>query len=117
MATAHTLTQTDHSSSVDSKRLGWLIWSLGALFYGYEYFLQVSPSVMVPDLMRSFHIGGAALGNLTAFYFYAYASMQIPAGLLLDRLGPRRLLTIAVLLCASGAFIFGSAHSLPVACM
>ncbi len=114
---AQTLTQTDRCTTVNTIKLGWLYWILGALFYCYEYFLQVSPSVMVPDLMRSFHIGGAALGNLTAFYFYAYASMQVPAGILLDRLGPRRLLTIAVLFCAVGAVIFGNAHSFPVGCL
>lgn len=73
--------------------LPWLIWCIAALFYFYEFFLQVSPNVMVPELMSSFHVTAASLGNLAAFYFYAYAIMQIPAGVLLDFFGPRRFST------------------------
>ena len=95
----------------------WLMWGLGALFYCFEFFLQVSPSVMVPDLMRSFAVSGEQLGMLASLYFYAYASMQIPAGMLLDRLGARRLLSIAILLCSAGALIFGSSYHFAIACI
>lgn len=83
------------------------MWILCALFYGYQYFLQVSPSVMVHDLMRSFNINAVLLGNLAASYFYAYALMQVPVGLILDRFGARFPLTIAAFLCAAGCFLFG----------
>ena len=56
--------------------------------------MRVAPSVMVEELMRDFAVGAAVLGNLSAAYFYGYAGMQIPVGLLLDRFGPRRLITI-----------------------
>lgn len=95
----------------------WIIWSLGTLFFGYEFLLQVSPSVMVPDLMAAFNVNAVQLGNLSAFYLYGYALMQIPVGILLDRFGARRLLTGAALLCAFGAFFFGSAESFVVACI
>jgi MFS family permease len=100
---------------VNNKFKPWIMWGLGALFFAYEFLLQVSPSVMVHDLMRAFSVNAAQLGNLSAFYLYAYALMQIPVGMLLDRFGTRRLLTFASLLCAIGAFIFGSASSFPVA--
>lgn len=93
----------------------WLIWALGALFYFYEFALQSSPSVMVPELMQAFHVNSTQLGNLSAFYFYAYAAMQIPVGLLLDRFGPHLLLTLACLVCAIGAFAFAQTNSLGVA--
>ncbi len=92
--------------------LPWVMWGLAALFYAYEFFLQVSPSVMVPDLMHTFNVDAGTLGNLVALYFYAYASMQIPAGVFLDILGPRKLLTSASFVCLLGAIIFGSAHFL-----
>jgi len=92
--------------------LPWIIWGLAALFYAYEFFLQVSPSVMVPDLMHTFRLDAASLGNLTALYFYSYAIMQIPAGVFLDVLGPRRLLTIAISVCVIGALFFGFAEHL-----
>ncbi|MCW5730767.1 MAG: MFS transporter [Alphaproteobacteria bacterium] len=93
----------------------WAAWALGSLFFCYGFFHRVSPSVMVEDLMRDFAVGGAILGNLSAFYFYAYASLQIPVGLLLDRHGPRRLLTGAALLCAGGSLVFALAPGLGTA--
>ena len=68
--------------------LPWLMWSLGALFFCYAFFQRVAPSVLVGDLMRDFGVGAAVLGNLSAFYFYAYAGMQLPLGVLVDTWGP-----------------------------
>ena len=93
-------------------RLAWLMWGLGALFYAYGFFQRVAPSVMVEDLMRDFAIGGATLGSLSAAYFYAYALVQVPVGMLLDRFGPRSLLTGAALLAAGGGLAFALAGSL-----
>ena len=53
---------------------------------------------MVDELMRDFAVGGAVLGNLSAFYYYAYAGLQIPVGVLMDRIGPRRLVSLALAL-------------------
>ncbi len=97
------------------KHLPWLMWSLGALFFCYEFMLQVSPSVMVNQLMKTFNVNAAQLGNLSAFYLYAYTFMQIPVGLLLDRFGVRRLMTLAALVCALGALLFASAPTFLVA--
>ena len=98
-----------------TKFMPWIMWSLGAVFFGYEFLLQVSPSVMVNDLMREFSVNATALGNLSAFYLYAYSIMQIPVGILLDRLGTRRLLTLACATCAIGALVFASAKSFYIA--
>ncbi len=90
----------------------WTIWLLSALFMFYKYAIEVSPSVMAPTLMKAFHTSGVELGNLAATYFYAYLLLQIPAGLLLDRFGPRKTTTIAIAICALGSFIFASADTL-----
>ncbi len=74
--------------------------------------MRVAPSVMVEELMRDFAVGAAVLGNLSAAYFYGYAGMQIPVGLLLDRFGPRRLITISSLVCAGGCVLFATGDSL-----
>jgi MFS family permease len=89
--------------------LGWLT---GAMFFFYAWVLRVAPSVMVEELMRDFAVGAAVLGNLSAAYFYGYAGMQIPVGLLLDRFGPRRLMTAAALVCAGGCVLFAMGESL-----
>lgn len=88
---------------------------LAALFYLYEFILQVSPSVMTHELMQDLGINAAKLGVVAAFYYYAYTLMQFPAGLLYDRFGPRRLITIAVLICAVGALLFSVTHSVALA--
>jgi sugar phosphate permease len=93
----------------------WAICGIGALFYIYEYLLRVAPSVMTADLMLSFHIGAAALGNLAAFYYYIYTPMQLVVGLLMDRYGPRRLFTLAGLACGMGTYLFASTTNLAVA--
>lgn len=73
---------------------------LGTLFFGYAFAQRVAPSVMTAELMRDLSVGGAALGSLSAFYFYAYAGIQLPVGVLIDRFGPRKLLSAALILCA-----------------
>ena len=65
--------------------------------------------------MRDFAVGGAVLGHLSAAYFYGYAGMQIPVGVLLDRFGPRRLMTLAALVCAGGCVLFALSSSLAAA--
>lgn len=92
-----------------------LVWGLAAFFYFYEIMLLVSPSVMLDDLTLAFKTSAEGLGSLAACYYYAYALMQIPVGLLMDKYGPRRLLTIASLLCAIGCVIFGFAPVLWIA--
>lgn len=91
------------------------VWGLAVAFYFYELMLLVSPSVMLNDLAQAFETSAEQLGTLAAYYYYAYALMQIPVGLLMDRFGPRKLLTIAALLCAIGSMIFGLAPTLVIA--
>jgi MFS family permease len=88
------------------------VWFLSALFFFYAFFQRVAPSVMVEDLMRDFAVGAAVLGNLSAFYFYAYASMQLPVGMAVDAWGARRVLTVAAVACGVGSLIFATADSL-----
>ncbi len=92
--------------------LGWLTC---AMFFFYAWILRVAPSVMVEELMRDFAVGAGVLGHLSAAYFYGYAGMQIPVGLMIDRFGPRRLTTIAAAICAVGCVLFAYAASLTIA--
>lgn len=93
----------------------WFVFVLSSSFLFYKYLLQVSPTVMAPELMRTFSLTGESLGNLAAFYFYAYLCMQLPAGLLLDHFSPKRLVASAIAVCALGALLFAKAESLGIA--
>lgn len=86
--------------------VAWLICALGAVFYSYEYFLRISPSVMEHALREHFNLSATGFGLLSAFYYYAYVPMQLPVGILMDRFGPRRLLTAACVICVVGTFMF-----------
>lgn len=94
---------------------GWIICTLAAIFYCYEYLLRMEPSVMVTELMHEFQANATELGTLSAFYYFIYTPMQIIVGLLSDLYGPRKILTLAIIACAIGSYIFGIAHTLPVA--
>lgn len=102
-------------SKTSSGLLRWSIWTLAAVFYFYEFILRVSPSVMVHELMRSFGITASAVGVLSAFYLYAYAPMQLPVGVLMDRYGVKKVLSIASIICGLGALLFAAAGDLSVA--
>lgn len=93
----------------------WLIWGLGASSFSYAFLQRVAPSVMVTDLMREFAVGAAVMGNLSAIYLYAYAGLQMPVGLALDRWGPRRMLTVAAIIAAFGSVLFALADGIALA--
>ena len=94
---------------------GLFIWGFGALFYLLGFFHRVAPAVITAELMQEFAIGAAALGNLSAVYFYSYVAMQIPTGILADRLGPRLLLSVGSLVAAAGSIIFALAPGMGTA--
>lgn len=92
--------------------LAWVMWFTGALFYCYAFFQRVAPSVMVDAMMREFAVGAAIAGMLSGLYFYTYAPMQIPIGLLLDRYGSRRMLALFALFSGIGSALFALAPGL-----
>lgn len=92
--------------------LAWLVWGLGALLYLIAFYQRVAPAVITDQLMGEFSIGAAALGNLSAFYFYSYVAMQIPTGVIADRWGPRKLLTLGAGVAALGSALFALAPNL-----
>jgi sugar phosphate permease len=109
------LVPLDCSAPVKSIYYPWIICTLGAIYYCYEYFLRISPSVMTQELMQVYHITATEVGVFSAYYYHAYVPMQIVVGLLMDRFGPRKLLTMACLFCTFGTFLFASRYSLAVA--
>jgi len=92
--------------------LAWLTWGLLASLYFVGFFQRVAPAVMVGELMRDFSIAATLLGNLSAIYFYTYAAMQIPSGLLADAVGPRRVATAAAAVAVVGTVLFAQADTL-----
>lgn len=97
------------------KNLRWVVWSLAASFSLYVYLSQIWPSVMIPDLSQAFHLDAAGIGLLSSAFFYSYLPMQIPAGMMMDKFGPRRVLVSSIVLCGLAVIMFAFANSLAVA--
>jgi MFS family permease len=89
-----------------TKYLPWLMVVLALSFYCYESLLRVSPSVMRMEIMLNYSIDAGTFSSLIAFYYYIYTPMQLFVGVLMDRYGPRKLLTIASLACGVGSYLF-----------
>ncbi len=104
-----------HHLQTRMRRLRWLSYALVVLGYILAYFHRMAPASIAPDLQRAFHTSGAALGSLAAAYFYTSTLMQIPAGIMADTLGVRRVVAAGCLIAALGSFMFAYAASLGMA--
>jgi sugar phosphate permease len=93
----------------------WLIFGIMAVAYVFVYFHRLSPAVVAVDLQKTFETSGGFMGLLASAYFYPYAFMQLPAGLLADSLGPRTTVTAFLMIAALGSLMFGLAPALDVA--
>jgi sugar phosphate permease len=94
--------------------LGWVMWAIPAFLFLIGFFHRAAPGVIAHDLMQAFDATGATIGLLAATYFYSYAALMVPAGLLLDALGPRRVLTAGGAVMGLGALVMGTATETPV---
>jgi sugar phosphate permease len=86
----------------------WIFWVL-AIQYLIVYFHRVSPAVVASELIDAFSISGASLGLLASAYFYSYAIMQIPVGVLSDSWGAKKTIILFSLIASFGAICFGFA--------
>ena len=65
--------------------------------------------------MKDFNTSASVMGLLGSMYFYCYAAMQLPSGLLSDSIGPRKVVSISLLLAAIGSVLFGFAPTIEIA--
>jgi MFS family permease len=88
----------------------WLMWGIPALLFLVAFFHRVAPGVIARDLMQAFDATGTLVGLLSATYFYAYAGFMIPAGLLIDAYGPRRMVAAGGAIMGLGTIAMGMAQ-------
>lgn len=89
----------------------WSLWGCAVVVYVAAVFHRGSLGVAGPEAIQRFHVGPAALSTFTVLQVGLYASMQIPTGMLVDRFGPRRVLTTATVLLGAGQLLFAVAHT------
>ncbi|MFU8797562.1 MAG: MFS transporter, partial [Gammaproteobacteria bacterium] len=90
----------------------WLVWGLGASLFFSQYLGRIAPGIMVPELTAAFQVTALSLGTLSAFFYLAYVSLQLPVGMLVDRYGPRLLLPLMGGLYVVGCVTFAQANQL-----
>lgn len=87
-------------------RYRWVIFWVLACQYLVVYFHRVCPALVAPELVNAFDISGASLGILASGYFYSYAVMQIPVGILSDSWGTRKTVALFSSVAALGSILF-----------
>lgn len=100
---------------LNKNAIPWIIWSVAGLYYFFEIILRMLPGTMATELMRFFQINATELGVFTAFYYWSYTLMQVPAGLIVDRFSIRRTLFTACLMCILGFAIVHASHRIHLA--
>ena len=85
-----------------SRRVAWFVWMISSIFYAYQYILRVMPSIMLTDITQQFHIDAAVFGQFSGIYYIGYSLMHLPIGIMLDRFGPRKIMTGCILLTVVG---------------
>ncbi|PRX51047.1 sugar phosphate permease [Prauserella shujinwangii] len=89
----------------------WLIWLTAAFVYVLAVFHRTSFGVAGIEAAERFGVGAAALGTFTVLQIGVYAAMQVPTGVLVDRFGPRAVLSAALLFLGLGQVLLAVAHS------
>lgn len=105
------------SLSNTSRTIAWTVWIIASIFYAYQYILRVMPNIMLGDIMQQFDIGAATFGQFSGVYYISYSLMHLPIGILLDRYGPRKVMTICILLTVVGLMplLFAKHWAYPIA--
>ncbi|WP_251343236.1 MFS transporter [Haloplanus halophilus] len=91
------------------------LWTLLAAGFLFVNFHRTATAVLADSLARTFDATGAELGALHASFFYVYAPLQLPAGLIVDRYGPRRVGAAGLGLLTLGVGWFATSGSLAAA--
>lgn len=89
----------------------YIIWLVGVSFLLFQFFLQLSSGIIIGAIMQEQSLSAFSAGLLSSSFYYVYTSLQIPVGILFDKLNTRNLLFINAGLCALGCFIFAASHS------
>ena len=95
----------------DPTKRRWVFWGILAITFLLVNIYRLSTAVIAEDLMEAFRTTGAQLGTIHATFFIVYAVMQIPTGVLVDRLGPRIIATAGAIVMNLGIVWFALAES------
>lgn len=87
----------------------WIVYAILILSYFIVFVHRMSVGIIKQELVDAFAMTPVGFATLGAMYFYAYAAMQIPTGILADTLGARVTVTIGSIVTGIGSVMFGMA--------
>jgi MFS family permease len=96
-------------------RRAWLIYALGVAAYAVAVFQRASLGVAGVEAQRRFATTAAVLSLFAVLQLAVYAALQVPVGVLLDRIGSRRLIAGGALLMGVGQLVLATAHHVGLA--
>ncbi len=95
----------------DPRQRRWIAFAALAGTYVLVSIYRLSTAVLAEELTRAFSLTGTQLGTLHASFFYVYAALQLPTGVLADRLGARRTVTVGALVMSLGGLAFAGSDA------
>ena len=98
-----------------NSRRSWLVVSVATIAYLIGVMQRTSLGIAGVDATERFHVQAAALSTLAVVQIIVYAALQIPVGVVLDRVGPRKLILTGAALMIAGQLVLAFAPSLAVA--
>jgi MFS family permease len=90
----------------------YLAWATVAIAYAIAFLQRVSPQSVSLSFMHDFSTDAAGVAMLASSYFWGYTLMQIPAGLLVDRYGVKRVVLFSMAASSLGSAAFALAPNL-----
>src|SRR6476469_10397666 len=90
----------------------YLAWAAVATAYAIAFLQRVSPQSVSLNFMHDFSTDAAGVAMLASSYFWGYTLMQIPAGLLVDRYGVKRVALVSMAASSLGSAAFALAPNL-----
>ncbi|WP_245679638.1 MFS transporter [Actinomadura hibisca] len=105
----------DQTVAAGTPRIAWVLWGVGVLAYVVAVLHRTSFGVAGLDAVHRFDATAGMLATFTVLQLLVYAGLQIPVGLLLDRLGPRRMIAGGALVMAAGQGLLAAAHDVGTA--
>lgn len=95
--------------------LPWFMWVFPLAFFAFQFILRLFPSLVASEFYGKYHINATEYGVFASLYYIGYAGMQIPVALLLDKIGPRIVISVSALLCAFSTWLLIASSSWNIA--
>tara|TARA_Y200000002_G_scaffold383071_1_gene402991 strand:+ start:9429 stop:10673 length:1245 start_codon:yes stop_codon:yes gene_type:complete len=93
----------------------YVFWLIGSISFVLQLVLQISSGLVAPYIEKAFHLGPLYGNILISSVFFLHILMQIPAGLLVERFGPRKVVGVGSFICVFGCIMFSYSNAFETA--